>query len=69
MSVKKQVSTLCKTDPFYEEKPEEFLDETDIDGIFTTSFLTFPSSGIKKYVLAKFPIKNLLHSSCSNPAI
>ena len=31
MSTKKQSSTLCKLYSVYEEKPEEFLDETDVD--------------------------------------
>ena len=31
MSVKKQIQSLCKLHSFYEEIPEEFLDETDID--------------------------------------
>ena len=31
MSVKKQISSLCILYSFYEEKPEEFLDESDAD--------------------------------------
>ena len=31
MSVKKQIPSLCKLYSFYEEIPEEFLDETDVD--------------------------------------
>ena len=31
MSVKKQIPSFCKFYSFYEEKPEEFLDETDLD--------------------------------------
>ena len=34
MSVKKQVPSLCKFCSFYEEIPEEFLDETDVDSYF-----------------------------------
>ena len=34
MSVKKQTRSLCKLYSFYEEKPEEFLDETDVDTYF-----------------------------------
>ena len=30
MSVKKQIPSLCKLCSFYEEIPEEFLDETDV---------------------------------------
>ena len=31
MSVKKQNPSLCKLYSFYEELPEDFLDETDVD--------------------------------------
>ena len=34
MSVKKQIPSLCKLHSFYEEIPEEFLDETDVDSYF-----------------------------------
>ena len=34
MSVKKQVHSLSKLYSFYEEIPEEFLDETDVDSYF-----------------------------------
>ena len=34
MSVKKQIPNLCKLYSFYEEIPEEFLDETDVDSYF-----------------------------------
>ena len=34
MSVKKQIPSLCKLYSFYEEIPEEFLDETDVDSYF-----------------------------------
>ena len=34
MSVKKQIPSLCKLYSFYEEIPEEFLDETDVDNYF-----------------------------------
>ena len=34
MSFKKQIPSLCKLYSFYEEKPEEFLDETDVDSYF-----------------------------------
>ena len=34
MSVKKQITSLSKLYSFYEEWPEEFLDETDIDSYF-----------------------------------
>ena len=31
MSVKKQIPSFCKLYSFYEEIPEVFLDETDVD--------------------------------------
>ena len=34
MSVKKQIPSWCKLYSFYEELPEEFLDETDVDSFF-----------------------------------
>ena len=34
MSVKKQFPNLCKLYSFYEERPEDFWDETDVDSFF-----------------------------------
>ena len=34
MSVKQQIPSLCKLFSFYEEIPQEFLDETDVDSYF-----------------------------------
>ena len=34
MSVKKQSPILCKLSSLYEEKPDEFLDATDVDNYF-----------------------------------
>ena len=34
MSVKKLIPSLCKLYSFYEEIPQEFLDETDVDSFF-----------------------------------
>ena len=34
MSVKKQILSLCKFYPFYEELPKDFLDETDVVSYF-----------------------------------
>ena len=34
MSTKKPISSLCKLYPVYEEIPEDFLDETDVDSYF-----------------------------------
>ena len=39
MSVKKQISSLSKMYAIYEEVPESFLDETDIDSSFCHSIL------------------------------
>ena len=38
MSVKKQIPSLCKLFSFYEEIPEEFLDETDVVSYFYNIF-------------------------------
>ena len=39
MSTKKQISSLCKLYSVYEEIPEEFLDETDVDSYFYNNIL------------------------------
>ena len=38
MSLKKQIPSLCKLYSFYEEVPEEFLEETDVDSSFYHNF-------------------------------
>ena len=44
MSVKRQIPSLCKFFSFYEEIPEEVLDETDVDSCFYhNSFDNFES--------------------------
>ena len=43
MSTKKQISSLFKLYSVYEEIPEEFLDETDVDSYFITAPWTFHS--------------------------
>ena len=43
MLVENQIPSLCKLYSFYEEIPEEFLDETDVDSFFTTTFWHFPA--------------------------
>ena len=48
MSVKKQIPGLCKLYSFYKEIPEEFLDETDVESFFSTTFLTFSSPSIEQ---------------------
>ena len=44
MSTRKQISSLCKLYSVYEEKPEEFLDETDVDTYFCHNFLDISQS-------------------------
>ena len=39
MSTRKQISSLCKLYSIYEEVPEEFLDETDVDSYFYHNIL------------------------------
>ena len=47
MSVKKQIPRLCKLYSFYEEIPEEFLDETDVDSYSSHKILTLFSPSIE----------------------
>ena len=44
MSTKKQISSLCKLYSVYEEIPEEFLDETDVDSCFFHNILDISQS-------------------------
>ena len=44
MSTKKQISSLCKLYSVYEELPEEFLDETDVDSYFYHNILDISQS-------------------------
>ncbi len=44
MSTKKQISSLCKFYSVYEEIPEEFLDETDVDSYFYHNILDISQS-------------------------
>ena len=44
MSTKKQTSSLCKLYSVYEEIPEEFLDETDVDSYFYHNILYISQS-------------------------
>ena len=39
MSTNKQISSLCKLYSVYEEMPDEFLDETDVDSYFYHNIL------------------------------
>ena len=44
MSTKKQISSLCKLYSLYEEIPEEFLDETNVDSCFCHNILDISQS-------------------------
>ena len=44
MSTKKQISSLCKLYSVYEEIPEDFLDETDVDSYFFHNILDISQS-------------------------
>ena len=44
MSTKKHISSLCKLYSVYEEKREEYLDETDVDGYFYHNILDISQS-------------------------
>ena len=44
MSTKKQISSLCKFYSLYEEIPEKFLDETDVDSYFYHNILDISQS-------------------------
>ena len=44
MSTKKQISSLCKLYSIYEETPEEFLDEKDVDSYFCHNILDVSQS-------------------------
>ena len=65
----KATSQLSEMYSLYEEKPEEFWDETDVDSFFTSTNSTSPSPSIEYYALAKTPKNSLFQSSFSNFAI
>ena len=44
MSTKKKISSLCKLYSVYEEKPDDFLDETDVDSYFYHNILDLSQS-------------------------
>ena len=44
MSIKKQISSLCKIYSVYEETPEESLEETDVDSYFSHNILDISES-------------------------
>ena len=69
MSTKKQISSLCKLYSIYEEIPEEFLDETDVDSYFFHNILDISQSHNRIVRVSKGSKKSLLHSKSSIFAI
>ena len=63
MSTKKQISSLCNLYSVYEEIPEEYLDETDLDSYFYHNILDISPTN-EFFELAKDPIKIPLHIKC-----
>ena len=53
MSTKKQISSLCKLYSVYEEIPEEFLDETDVDSYFFHNILDISQSQNRRVRVSK----------------
>ena len=53
MSTKKQVSSLCKFYSKYEERPEEFLDETDVDSYFYHNIMDISQSHKRRVRVGK----------------
>ena len=68
MFVKEQIPNLCKLYSFYEEIPEEFLDETDVDSYFYHNVFDISQSQCQSE-LAGAPTKNHSQSCCSSFAI
>ena len=57
MSTKKQISSLCKLYSIYEEKPADFLDETDVDSYFYYNILDISQSHNRIVRVSKGPNK------------
>ena len=57
MSVKKQIPSLCKLYSFYEEIPEEFLDETDVDSYFYHNIFDISQSPHRKVRVSRVSSK------------
>ena len=53
MSTKEKISSLCKLYSVYEEKPEEFLDETDVDSYFYHNILDISQSQHRRVRVSK----------------
>ena len=69
MSTKKQTSSLCKLYSIYEEIPEEFVEETDVDSYFYHNILDISPSHNRLVRVSKGSNKSLLHLKCFNFAI
>ena len=74
MSTKKQISSLCKLYSVYEEVPEEFLDETDVDNyFFQNTFLDISQSHNRIVRVSKGSNKKSfafkVFQSCSNDSL
>ena len=70
MSTKKQICSLCKLDSLYEEKPDEFLDETDVDSYIYHNILDISQSHYRIVRVSKGSNKKSLvfkvfHFCCS----
>ena len=59
MSVKNQIHSLSKLYTLYEEVPESFLDETDVDSYFYHNILDISQTGTRLVRLSKGSNKNL----------
>ena len=57
MTVKKQIPSLCKLYSFYDEIPEEFLDETGVDSYFYHNIFDFSQSQHRKVRVSRSSIK------------
>ena len=58
MSTKKQISSLCNLSSKYDEVPEEFLDELDVDSYFYHSVLDISQSHHRIVRVSKGSNKN-----------
>ena len=59
MSVKKQIPSFCKFYSFYEETPEKFLDETDVDSYFYHNIFDLSHSQHRKVRVSRGSNKKL----------
>ena len=58
MSVKNQIPSLCKLFSFYEEIPEEFLVETDVDSYFYHNIVDISQSELRTVRVSRGSNKN-----------